>query len=278
MTEAFKTIEGKEEVLKEYQRLAKSTGVIYEEINITTTYGVTYILATGDKNLPPLILLHGSGINSLMWVNEMNIYKEKYRVYAIDIIGEPGKSDVRQLPLQTNDYSLWLKEVFEELEIMKASLIGISLGAFLITKFAIDNLNMVEKLVLLCPAGIGNQHKLFLFTSLFYMLQGERGLDKLYKKINGDDDIPPEILAYQKLIAKHFNFRREVIPLLSDYDICKINVPISLFVGEKDIMLNSKETALRLKNLLPHSEINYIEGAGHSIVTFGNDIRKFLEK
>ncbi len=278
MSKAFKTQEGKKEVFKAYETLAKSTGLTYDEINIQTKYGNTYIMAMGETDLPVLILLHGSGINSLMWLNEMNIYKDSYRVYAIDMIGEPGKSDEEQLAFGTDDYSNWLNEVVEKLGAKKVSIVGISLGAWLGTKFATNHPNKVEKLVLLCPAGIGKQKSMFLLQSIFYGIQGEKGIKKLMTKVNGGEEMPKEIIDYQILIGKNFNYRREVIPIYSDSDLKKLTMPVSFFVGEKDIMLHSKSTADRLGSLLSHAEINFLKDRGHTIVHFGNDIRKFLAK
>ncbi len=276
MSKAFKTEEGKREVFKAYESLAKSTGLNYEEINIQTKYGNTYIMAMGEKDLPVLLLLHGSGINSLMWLNEMNIYKDKYRVYAIDMVGEPGKSDEEQLPFITDDYSNWLNEVVENLDTKKVSIVGISLGAWLGTKFSTKYPEKVEKLVLLCPAGIGKQKTMFLVQSIFYAIQGDKGIKKLMTKVNGGEEMPQEIIDYQILIGKNFNYRREVIPIYSDMDIKKLTMQVSLFVGEKDIMLHSKSTADRLRSLLPQAEINFLKDRGHTIVHFGDDIRKFL--
>ncbi len=70
---------------------------------------------------------------------------------------------------------------------------------------------------------------------------------------------------------------KEVIPIFSDIDIKKLAMKVALFVGENDIMLHSKDTANRLSNLLPEAEINFLEGKGHSIVHFGEEIRLFLE-
>ena len=190
--------------------------------------------------------------------------------------GEPGKSDENQLPFEGDDFSNWLNDVFNELSIEKASIVGISLGAWLGTKFAIKYSDKVDKLVLLCPAGIGPQKKSFIFKFLFYSLFGEKGIDKLYYKINGDKSIPEIMLNYQKLIAKHFNFRKVTIPIFSDNELRKLTMPVALFVGGKDVMLHSEKTANRLGSLLNHAEINFIQEEGHSIINQGNEIRKFL--
>lgn len=273
---AFKSEEGKNEILKYYESLVEKSSVLHEEIYINTNYGETFIMASGKEDLPPLILLHGSGMNSVMWINEMKKYSHNHRVYAVDMPGEPGKSNETQLPLEGDDFTNWLNDVFDSLSIEKASIVGISLGAWLGAKFSIKYLQKVNKLVLLCPAGIGPQKKSFLFKSLFYMLLGEKGIDKLYYKINGNKPIPQEMLDYQKLIAKHFNFRREIIPLFSDDELIQLTMPIVLFVGGKDVMLHSEKTAKRLESLLGHANINFIHDEGHTLVNQGDEIREFL--
>lgn len=276
MTVAFKSKEGKEEVLKYYDFLLTKGSVEHEKIMVNTSYGETFIIAMGKKELPPLILLHGSGMNSSMWIKEMEEYSKTHRVYAVDMPGEPGKSDENQLPFEGDEFSNWLNDVFNELFIEKASIVGISLGAWLGTKFAIRYSDKVDKLILLCPAGIGPQKKSFIFKFLFYSIFGEKGIDKLYYKINGDKPIPEIMLNYQKLIVKHFNFRKATIPIFTDNELRKLTMPVALFVGGKDIMLHSEKTAKRLGSLLNHAEINFIQEEGHSIINQGNEIRKFL--
>ena len=277
MTVAFKSEEGKKEVLKYYDILLTKGSLPHEKIMVNTSYGETFIIAMGKKELPPLVLLHGSGMNSAMWIKEMEEYSKTHRVYAVDMPGEPGKSDENQLPFEGDEFSNWLNDVFNELLIEKASIVGISLGAWLGTKFAIKYSDKVDKLVLLCPAGIGPQKKSFIFKFLFYSLFGENGIDKLYYKINGDKPIPEIMFKYQKLIAKHFNFRKVTIPIFSDNELRKLTMPVALFVGGKDVMLHSEKTASRLGSLLNHAEINFIQEEGHSIVNQGNEIRKFLK-
>lgn len=92
---AFKSSEGKRAILKFYDSLAEQSHVDYEKILVSTRYGDTFIMASGAREAPPLILLHGSGINSVMWLGDLPTYARNYRVYAVDIPGEPGKSGIR---------------------------------------------------------------------------------------------------------------------------------------------------------------------------------------
>lgn len=263
---AYKTQQGREEVLKYYDMLLEELTIPYDRLNINTRHGSTFLIAAGDIAAPPMVLLHGSSMNSVMWVSDILKYSQKYRVYALDIPGEAGRSDERQLPFTTSDLDDWLHDVFSELSISKAVVIGASLGGWLAAKFAIRYPAKIDKLVLLCPAGIGTQNKNFIFTALFYMLLGEKGRRKLFKIINGNDDMPEIFFKFQTLIGKNFNIRKEPIPIFSNDEIMRLTMPVFLFVGAKDIILHSIETAERMKKLVPNSRINILPDGGHSII------------
>ncbi|NOW90179.1 pimeloyl-ACP methyl ester carboxylesterase [Clostridium beijerinckii] len=274
MGKVFKTNEGKNDVIKFYDKFLQKLALSYEKFYVNTRYGKTFIIASGEKSNPPLILLHGSGMNSVMWLRDIKEYSKTYRVYAIDMLGEPGKSDENRPSLIGSSYAEWLKEVFENLSVERANIIGISLGAWLAIKFSVSYPEMLSKLVLLCPSGVGPQKKSFIFKAIAYGILGEKGIDKLYYKVNGNQLIPEEMLKYQKLIGKSFNYRKETIPVFSDNELKLLTMPTVLFVGAKDIMLHSDKTARRLGNLLPHAQINISPKAGHSNV---NDVNKIIE-
>lgn len=276
MQTAFKSEKGKNEIIQYYEAIVGEWTFPHEEFFVDTSYGQTYVIASGKEELPPLILLHGSGMNSVMWIHEMEKYSANHRVFAVDLPGEPGKSNERQWPLHGDDLPNWLNDVLAALNIERASIVGISLGAWLGAKFSIRYSRKVDKLVLLCPAGIGPQRKSFIFKSLFYLLLGGKGLNKLLYRINGNKPMPRVMLDYQKLIAERFNYRREIIPLFSDGELKQLTMPIALFVGGRDIMFHSDKTARRLGTLLEHAQINLIPDEGHSLVNQGDEIREFL--
>lgn len=51
-------------------------------------------------------------MNSSMWVNDIKKYYKKYRVYVLDLPGEAGRSDERQISFDTSDFDDWLYDVF----------------------------------------------------------------------------------------------------------------------------------------------------------------------
>ena len=275
---AFKTQEGKEAVFNYYNNLLEKLTVPHEEFNINTRYGSTFILAAGDEANPPIVLLHGSSMTSAMWIGDINILSGNYRVYAPDIPGEPGKSNDEQLPFDTLDYVNWLFDVLSGLSLDKIILAGASLGAWLAVKFAISHAEKISQLVLLCPAGIGSQNNAFKDIAMSLLSKGEDGVNELFIQINGGNPVPEIIMNYSKLIAWAFNSRQEPIPTFTDEELKRLIMPCVVFVGAKDIMLRSDETADRLSKLLPSAEVITLPDKGHSLSGLADKFVAFFER
>jgi pimeloyl-ACP methyl ester carboxylesterase len=272
----FKSEEGKAAILKKYDSLLMQWPVPYEVLYISTRYGKTHIIACGDTSLPPLFLLHGTSSNAAMWIGDVAQYSKYCRVYAIDMPGEPGKSEEKQYPLKGSAYHEWMEDVFSTLQIKKASLVGISLGAWAAVNFSVRFPEKVERLVLLCPSGIGPQKASFMLKAIPLMLLGEAGLDKITRLVNGNQPIPEEAVEYSKLIARSFNLRTESVPIFSDDELKSLTMPVLLYAGKKDVLLDSKKTVERLTKLLPNAYTNLLPDAGHVLINLKDDIIPFL--
>jgi pimeloyl-ACP methyl ester carboxylesterase len=261
---AFKSTEGRQSVVNYYNMLLGSLHVRHEEKEIVTEFGNTHLLMAGNGGTP-LVLLHGSSFNSSMWIGDMNTLAQNRAVYAPDMPGEAGQSDENQLPFDTDDYPNWLYGLLSAIGLKKIQLAGASLGGWLAVKFATQHPEMVEKLLLFCPAGIGSQNDAFKETALSLLPKGEAGVDELLRRVSGGTDVPKVVLDYQKLIFSVFNARQEAIPRFTDAQLLKLAMPLRVFVGDGDIMLRSDETKARLESLLPHAEVTMLPGYGHSL-------------
>lgn len=276
MTPVFNSQESKNAILQYYDMLLEQAAVPYEAMNVNTRFGKTFIIASGDPNNPPLVLLHGSSMNSVMWIKDMQTFSKSFRVYALDMPGEPGRSVENQLSFNTTDYSNWLLDVFDSLSIARASLAGISLGAWLSTKFTIEHLDRVSEIILLCPAGFGSQNHAFKDIAFELLSKGEKGVDELFTKINGDNPIPEIMLNYQKLIAAGFNTRKEEIPLFTDDELKSLSVPSLMIFGGKDIMLDAMGAIERYSNLVPKANAVLLPDMGHSLTGLADDVMTFI--
>jgi len=272
----YKSEAGKTAILNQYQVLLGKSTVPYEEFYLDTRYGKTYVIASGDASLPPLILLHGSGSNLTMWVGDMAHYAKSHRVFAVDIPGDPGKSEDQRHALKSPAYGEWMDDVLRELQLEKASFVGISLGAWMAVNFAVKHPRKVDKLVIMSPSGIGPQRISLLFKVVPYLLLGEKGRDKVTRLVNGNQSIPEAAMKNLKLIAQHFRFRSEPVPVFTDDELKRITASILLIAGEKDVMLHSKKTAERLSKLQPQANIQLLPDAGHVLINQSPVILPFL--
>ena len=127
-TPLFKTEEGKQAVFDFYDNLLADWGMDYEAQFVPTEFGETHVISVGENGAPPLVLLHGSSSNATMWLADMKVFAKDFRVHAVDIVGQPGKSAEVRPDLTGDGYALWMRDVLHGLGLSKAALMGNSLG------------------------------------------------------------------------------------------------------------------------------------------------------
>jgi pimeloyl-ACP methyl ester carboxylesterase len=110
-------------------------------------------LEDGPRDCKTLILLHGIGASAERWSLVIPTLSRDYRVIAPDIIGF-GYSDKPAVEYTMDFFVDFFKSFLDNLGISKASIIGSSFGGHIATEFAIRFNRMVEKLVLVSPAGM----------------------------------------------------------------------------------------------------------------------------
>jgi 2-hydroxy-6-oxonona-2,4-dienedioate hydrolase len=110
-------------------------------------------LEAGLPDRKILILLHGIGASAERWSRVIPTLSREYRVIAPDIIGF-GYSDKPAVEYTMDFFIDFFRSFLENLGISKASIIGSSLGGHIATEFTIRFNHMVEKLVLVSPAGM----------------------------------------------------------------------------------------------------------------------------
>jgi pimeloyl-ACP methyl ester carboxylesterase len=132
----FKTPAGEQAVMAFYDNTLARWPVPYESRTIPTRHGDTHLIVSGEESAPPLILLHGASANALIWIGDVVDYSQHYRVYALDIPGEPGRSEPHYLDWHDATFVEWLADVLDRLAIPRAILVGISQGGWIALKFA----------------------------------------------------------------------------------------------------------------------------------------------
>ena len=274
----YKSEKGKIKIHSFYETLLANWIHPNQHKKVQTSYGETFILCSGPANGQPVILLHGSGSNSAMWMSEAKILSENYRVYAIDIIGECGKSSESRPDWKSNHYAKWLNELFEQLNISSASLIACSLGGWIAIDYASRFPLKVDKLVLLATAGITPVKVSTLLLIIITSFMGSWGFRKINKRVYGNLKIDETTAAFANLIKQYYVPRTDVLPLFDDEKLQKLKAPVLFIGGENDCFYDSQKTANRLKDNLQSIETKVLKNTGHVLMNTINYIIEFLNR
>jgi len=272
----YKSTAGREEIMALYNEVLTQWPLPYTHINIPTGYGNTFVIVSGDASAPPLVLLHGSASNSATWAGDVIEYAKHFQVYAVDIPGEPGKSDSRRFSWDGPAFNEWLDDVLKGLSLEKVILGGMSLGAWATIKYALYKPKQVNKAVLIVPSGIYHPRLSFVARMIVLSLFGEWGRNRMKQFIFKGAEFPEELDQFLTLIGRHFNYRMGSPPLFTDEELQSLTMPVLFLAGEKDVLLNTPKTAERLQKLVPDLSVKIFEEDGHATINTASQAVSFL--
>lgn len=265
MTAIYKSESGRQAIEAFYRKALARWPMPNQQQTLATRHGDTFVVACGPASAPPVVLLHGSGSNSAVWMRDVVEWGKANRVYAVDIIGEPGLSAPSRPPLHSDAYAQWLDDVLERLRLPSASVVGVSLGGWIALDYAVRRPARVASLSLLSPAGIGARRRLFMLKAMVMLAFGKIGVRKALPSALGTESIPAPIKQYLTLIFENFRPRREAPPLRTDRELRALSMPVQVILGANDAMLKSAETRERLRRLVSQAEITWLPDAGHML-------------
>lgn len=281
MKTIYKTPASQRQVEEQYKQFLQLWPTPNEQFHVPTSQGETFVIACGDERKPPLLLLHGALVNSAMWLGDIALWAKSFRIYAVDIIGEPGLSAPSRPPFDADAYALWLSDVLRGLQINRFSVVGISLGGWLALDYATRNPESVARMVLVCPSGVGRQKIGVLFKVVLLSLFGKWGKQKLRAAILGavtSDESPAQrkFWDFLALLQESVRPRMDRLPIFTDESLARLSMPVLAIVGGKDALLDSHETKRRIEKL-PGGEVLFYDDAGHFIPDQGHAIAAFLD-
>lgn len=278
----FRSAEAATSIIAQYKEVLDRWPVHRTERHVQTCLGSTFVIASGPEAGPPVILLHGAQANSAAWIPDVPLWSRKFRLFAVDMIGEAGLSATVRPDLAGDAHALWLDDVLDGLGISRAIFVGTSLGGWLALDYANRRPEAVEALALICPGGIGRQ-KNFLLKALPLLLLGPWGQRKIREMVFGPapDVLPDSLRPFAGLmdsIGKAVRPRVVTMPRLTDDQLKQLGMPILAIIGGRDALLDSTDTRHTLERNVPQAEICFIEEGYHFLPGHTERIMDFLER
>lgn len=275
MVKKYRSNKAGDRILRTYDQLLKSWECDIVERDIKTTYGTIHVIETGTEDGTPLVLFHGVGDDSaLMWVYNAGRLGERYKVYAIDTMGGPGKSIPNENYNKDFDDIRCIDEVMDGLGIERAVFAGVSNGAYLVQTYT---LNRPEKVIKgICLAGSvavgGKKMAMLAILKVFFpeaLFPTDKNMVRLVRKLCGSHYTEfsdnPIVMEHFKSILKGFNnasMGYHKVEGFSPEEIDKIRGKITYLVGEEDPFqkLGGKDLLIQYK-----MDTIFYEDAGHAI-------------
>lgn len=278
----YRTPAGEQAIMAYYDRILTEWPDSTESLYVDTRHGRTHVLARGQKDAPPLVLLHGAGSNALAWGGDVPEFARHFRVYAVDTPGEPGRSCHGRISWKGEGIVEWLHDVVEGLNPSapdaQTRLAGISQGAYIALRFATAKPERVQALALLAPGGVSPARPGFLVRGITYGVFGRRGIEALTRSVMGGGQIPQEATDFMNLIFTHFRSRMDAQPLITDAALRRLTMPVLLMAGTRDAIFDSSKTVARFERLVEGADVRLLPGEGHALIDVAETLVPFYMK
>jgi pimeloyl-ACP methyl ester carboxylesterase len=264
----FITPEGRAQYLAAYEDMFSLWKVPHDAIEVKTGYGSTHINVSGPVDGDPLVLLHAAGLSSTVWFANVAALSTRRRVYAVDVIGDAGKSVADRLLDKRADYAKWLKEVFDELDIEQCDLVGHSYGGWLTLNMALAYPMRLRKIVLLAPAA--SFRPLAFITKLVFFL-GEFKIHppakSMLKASAAKGTMMDEKFVHlMEEVTRYCSSAIMYPTVFTDQELKQIELPALLLIGAMEKIYNPNKAIERAQRWMTDLTIEIISNAGHLLI------------
>jgi pimeloyl-ACP methyl ester carboxylesterase len=276
----FKSPKGEAEYMAAYEVTMRLWTVPYEDMYIPSRFGSTHLVICGPKDAPPLVLLHSFFSSLTNWAYNIADLSRHFRVYALDMMGQPSKS-IPDQPIRTREeMAEWLTGILDALRISETHLGGYSYGGFAALNYAIHAPDRIKKLVLLTPVGglvplktqfyIRSLATSYLPTPSLKRLAMKSFMDWTFYKPNLRNENTRRMFdcMVDQMTLGNIYFRMGTIVLpvpYKDEELRGVRNPTLLLIGQQEAYYDPVAAVERAKQMIPNIQTELIPEANHDM-------------
>jgi pimeloyl-ACP methyl ester carboxylesterase len=273
--ELFRSPELETRFDKAYQAVLDQWTVPYEELTVSTRFGATHVLASGQKEAPPVVLLPPGGSYAPMWVRNVGPVSQSYRTYAVDVIGELNRS-IPIRPIRSHpEFMEWMADLLDSLYLESTHLVGNSNGGFFALETALHLSERVKKVVLISPAATFVQmwawwwHIGIPAHIIAPRIGSERMVQKAYAWLWQDfpmDECFGDLRAISKVAGAGYRptINSAVPRVFSEKELLKIRTPVLLLIGDHEVIYKPEKAIRRASRMVSGLKAEMVPNANHS--------------
>ena len=268
----FKTESDRARYWAAYDAVVQAWPVACREQDVPTRLGPTHVIASGPADAPALILLPSFAGSATVWRLNVEALSREFRVYAVDVIGQPGKSQATRALRGRRDYADWMVDLLDGLGVARAGFVGCSFGAFLALSQAMLTPERVERVVLISPAGsfVG------LSWGFIYAIRIKGPALRLYRRLTGRKRAPSladltrrpprdRLWAAQMGATMAAAAKVSIInaAVFSRAELARVHAPTLLLIGEHETLYRPQPTLDLARRRMPGLETALVADADH---------------
>lgn len=270
-----------------YDERLRSWPVPFDTSFVSTRFGETHVITAGKSGAPELLMLAPMGVAGVVWSSIIGALSSKHRVYALDTIGDVGRSellDPTHHPKNGREYSAWLDDVSAAIDISSPDIVGGSMGGWIAMHRAIEAPARVGRLVLLAPMGLPSLRTstAAIAPMMTYALRPtDARRERMLDRALGDGARTNiEFRPWMRLLATC----RPNVPAPRTIPIRRlrrIQSPTLVVLGAKDGLVGDAHAVARRARCINGCEIEILPDAGHALAVdkpelVGDRIVRFL--
>jgi pimeloyl-ACP methyl ester carboxylesterase len=255
----------KNEMMAIYDTKLSQWPIPYETRYVDTEYGRVHVIISGPDDAPPVLLLNAGQMAGWSWMTNVNALNESYHTYAIDTIGEPGKSELSNINHFPQNGAAWsdlLVDITNKLGVEKAFVVGASNGGFLALNYAIHYPERIEKIALLGAMGLTpstNENIMRITFSQMFPLKWVQ--DNTIQWSFGDDpELRAQIDDWFRLVFQTAPQQSPPITMKAT-ELQQVGVPALAVLGTEDHLMGDLGKVRALASNVPGIEIVEIEAS-----------------
>ncbi|MGV9340212.1 alpha/beta fold hydrolase [Streptomyces sp. NPDC003688] len=234
-----------------------------EERDIATPYGRTRVHVYGPADGRPLVLLPGGSATGLAWFANAPALGERYRVHAVDLLGDAGRTERRGAPLKSaDDLTAWLDALLDGLGLARTHLCGHSYGAWLAVRYALHAPQRVDRLALVDPTQVfAGFRPGYLLRALPHLLRPSEARARAFLAWETTGTQPDE--TWQRLYALATTVPGRKLIAGGRPRTAGLSMPVLVLLAEHSRAHHAGKVADRARRTLPQSDVALLPGATH---------------
>ncbi|MFF0740400.1 alpha/beta fold hydrolase [Streptomyces sp. NPDC004111] len=234
-----------------------------EERDVLTPFGPTRVHVYGRADGSPLVLLPGGSATGLVWFANAPALGRRYRVYAVDLLGDAGRTERRGTPLRSAaDLTAWLDALLDGLGLARAHLCGHSYGAWLAATYALHAPRRVDRLALVEPTQVfAGFRPGYLLRALPTLIRPSEARARAFLSWETADLRPDE--TWQRLYALAGTLPGRKLIAGRRPRTADLTVPVLVLLAEHSRAHHAAKVADSARRTLPRGEVALLPGATH---------------